>query len=185
MWQIALHSLPPCGITSALLLLSMLLLVGRWVMFYEGVAADNARSIGLAVSTDGLSWRRLPQPILAAGPPGAWDCGGVGAPCAAPMAGALQRTVSFWDTYDSCVYIICFCAGWNACERDAMVRCISNRGTRLPFKERTYFGSGSPWRMGLRWCGSPLCHPCVRPDMASQHCQPLKRLLADVLCVSA
>ncbi|KAK9901696.1 hypothetical protein WJX75_008691 [Coccomyxa subellipsoidea] len=63
----------------------------RWVMFYEGVAADNARSIGLAVSTDGLSWRRLPQPVLAAGPPGAWDCGGVGAPCAAPMADGRWR----------------------------------------------------------------------------------------------
>lgn len=56
-------------------------------MFYEGVARDNARSIGVAVSEDGLSWRRLSRPVLNAGPPGAWDCGGVGSPCAVPMAG--------------------------------------------------------------------------------------------------
>ncbi len=57
-------------------------------MFYEAVAGDGARSIGAAVSRDGLrSWRRLPAPVLAAGAPGAWDAGGVGAPCAVPMAG--------------------------------------------------------------------------------------------------
>jgi len=58
-------------------------------MFYEAVAEDGARSIGAAVSRDGLrGWARLPAPVLAAGAPGAWDAGGVGAPCAVPMAGA-------------------------------------------------------------------------------------------------
>ena len=58
-------------------------------MFYEAVAEDGARSIGAAVSRDGLrGWQRLPAPVLAAGEPGAWDAGGVGAPCAVPMAGA-------------------------------------------------------------------------------------------------
>lgn len=60
-------------------------------MFYEAVAEDGARSIGAAVSRDGLrGWQRLPDPVLAAGEPGAWDAGGVGAPCAVPMAGAVS-----------------------------------------------------------------------------------------------
>ncbi|CAL8468150.1 g7689 [Coccomyxa elongata] len=63
----------------------------RWVMFYEGVARDNGRSIGMAVSADGRDWRRLPRPVLEAGPPGAWDSGGVGAPCAVPMAEGRWR----------------------------------------------------------------------------------------------
>ena len=61
----------------------------RYVMFYEAVAEDGARSIGAAVSRDGLrGWQRLLAPVLAAGEPGAWDAGSVGAPCAVPMAGA-------------------------------------------------------------------------------------------------
>lgn len=69
---------------------TLLCLVIRWVMFYEGVARDNSRSIGMAVSADGRDWRRLPRPVLEAGPPGAWDSGGVGAPCAVPMAGTVS-----------------------------------------------------------------------------------------------
>lgn len=58
-------------------------------MFYEAVAEDGARSIGAAVSRNGLSgWQHLPAPVLAAGDAGAWDAGGVGAPCAVPMARA-------------------------------------------------------------------------------------------------
>ena len=39
----------------------------QYVMFYEAVAADNSRSIGLAVSPDGVSdWERHPQPVLTA-----------------------------------------------------------------------------------------------------------------------
>ena len=61
-------------------------------MFYEAVAADGARSIGASVSRDGLrGWRRLPAPVLAPGEAGAWDAGGVGAPCAVPMAGTVSE----------------------------------------------------------------------------------------------
>ena len=60
-------------------------------MFYEGVARDGRRSIGVAVSRDGQTgWTRHPQPIL--GPSeqaGSWDGASVGAPCAVPMAGGL------------------------------------------------------------------------------------------------
>jgi hypothetical protein len=62
-------------------------------MFYEAVAKDGTRSIGLATSPDGRSkWARAPAPLLErSGEPGAWDAGGVGAPCAVPMAGGKWR----------------------------------------------------------------------------------------------
>ena len=62
-------------------------------MFYEAVAADGSRSIGLAVSKDGLKgWKRLPQPLLSAAPDaGAWDSAGVGEPCAVSMSGGRWR----------------------------------------------------------------------------------------------
>lgn len=60
----------------------------RFVMFYEAVAADNTRTISLAVSKDGVKgWKCLGHPILTAGAPGLWDAEDVGAPCAVSMAG--------------------------------------------------------------------------------------------------
>ena len=66
---------------------------GRWVMVYEAVAADGARSIGGAVSADGLGgWVASATPLLSASPdPAAWDAGGVGGPCLVPMAGGRWR----------------------------------------------------------------------------------------------
>jgi len=66
---------------------------GAWVMAYEAVAADGTRSIGAAVSGDGLTgWVAAPLPLLSAGgEPGAWDAGGVGGPCLVPMAGGRWR----------------------------------------------------------------------------------------------
>jgi hypothetical protein len=65
----------------------------RFLMFYEAVAADGTRSIGVASSPDGRGkWARAPAPLLApSGTPGAWDAGGVGAPCAVPMAAGRWR----------------------------------------------------------------------------------------------
>jgi len=72
----------------------------QYVMFYEAVAADDSRSIGVAVSEDGLGgWRRASdRPVLEASPasagsssPPRWDDGGVGAPCVVPMAGGKWR----------------------------------------------------------------------------------------------
>jgi hypothetical protein len=62
-------------------------------MFYEAVAADGTRSIGVATSPDGRGkWARAAAPLLApSGEPGAWDAGGVGAPCAVPMAAGRWR----------------------------------------------------------------------------------------------
>jgi len=65
----------------------------RFLMFYESVAADGTRSIGLATSPNGrTNWARAPVPLLApSSDPAAWDAGGVGAPCAVPMAGGKWR----------------------------------------------------------------------------------------------
>lgn len=65
----------------------------RFLMFYEAVASDGTRSIGVATSHDGRAkWSRAAAPLLApSGEPGAWDAGGVGAPCAVPMAGGRWR----------------------------------------------------------------------------------------------
>lgn len=65
----------------------------QYFMFYEAVAADGGRSIGLAVSADGKSgWKRCPTPVLeGSGVAGVWDEGGVGCPCAVSMAGGKWR----------------------------------------------------------------------------------------------
>ncbi|KXZ52088.1 hypothetical protein GPECTOR_10g1111 [Gonium pectorale] len=66
----------------------------QFLMFYEAVAADNRRSIGLAVSKDGTSWRRYGAPVLEAeggSAPGAWDGGDVGSPCAVSMSAGRWR----------------------------------------------------------------------------------------------
>ena len=59
----------------------------KYFMFYEAVAEDDSRSIGLAVSDDGLkNWRRTSEPVLtASSDPGAWDGGAVGTPWAVSM----------------------------------------------------------------------------------------------------
>lgn len=75
----------------------------RWVMFYEGVGPDNRRSISMAVSSDGRGgWRRLGRPILEAGPQGAWDGGGVGAPCPVSMAGRVLRPMLYQPYARTC-----------------------------------------------------------------------------------
>eukprot|EP00887_Chlorella_sp_A99_P007636 scaffold20.g7636.t1 len=65
----------------------------RYFMFYESVAADGRRAIGLAVSADGLrAWQRCPAPVLeASSEPGAWDGGAVGTPWAVSMAEGRWR----------------------------------------------------------------------------------------------
>ena len=65
----------------------------QYFMFYEAVAEDDSRSIGMAVSPDGLrSWKRHPTPVLAAsGEEGVWDNGGVGTPWAVSMAAGKWR----------------------------------------------------------------------------------------------
>lgn len=64
----------------------------QYFMFYEGFAADGRRSIGVAVSEDGLGgWKRHSKPILMGGAAGAWDEAEVGAPCAVSMAQGRWR----------------------------------------------------------------------------------------------
>ncbi|GAX80376.1 hypothetical protein CEUSTIGMA_g7815.t1 [Chlamydomonas eustigma] len=73
----------------------------QYVMFYEAVAADNTRSIGLAISKDGLKdWQRCPTPLLTSSSDEVeatasgllrWDCGSVGQPCAVSMSQGQWR----------------------------------------------------------------------------------------------
>jgi hypothetical protein len=65
----------------------------QYLLFYEAVAADGTRSIGLATSKDGrANWQRRPTPVLQpSAAEGSWDAGGVGAPCAVSMAAGRWR----------------------------------------------------------------------------------------------
>lgn len=65
----------------------------QFLMFYEAVAADGSRSIGLATSQDGRgSWQRQPTPLLTPSQvQEGWDAGSVGAPCAVPMSAGRWR----------------------------------------------------------------------------------------------
>ena len=67
---------------------------GAYRQCYEAVGPAGERSIGVAASADGLRWERRAAegPVLAASDDaGAWDAGGVGAPCAVDMAGGRWR----------------------------------------------------------------------------------------------
>ena len=72
---------------------------GKYVMAYEGVAADGGRrSIGLAVSSTGLKdWQRLQDEAAAlmASVEDGWDNEGVGSPCLVQMDGDVDE----WRLY--------------------------------------------------------------------------------------
>lgn len=62
---------------------------GEYVMFYEGVDSAGYHSIGLALSGDGIRWRRDGdgEPVLSPARRGSglWDERAVGTPCVVPM----------------------------------------------------------------------------------------------------
>ena len=62
---------------------------GKYVMAYEGVDGNGRRSIGLAVSPDGLKeWRRSQdEAVLMPAEDDGWDNKGVGSPCLVQMDG--------------------------------------------------------------------------------------------------
>lgn len=65
----------------------------KYFMFYEAVGSDFKRTIGLAVSDNGISgWKRHSLPILSPSEEvGAWDSGCVGTPWAVSMAQGKWR----------------------------------------------------------------------------------------------
>ncbi len=83
----------------------------QYVMYYEAVASDNRRTVGLAVSKDGMKgWKRCPYPVFEPAAPSpspssapstsssspsaaasAWDAGAVGQPCAVSMSKGKWR----------------------------------------------------------------------------------------------
>ncbi|XP_073295168.1 uncharacterized protein [Primulina huaijiensis] len=70
---------------------------GRYLMVYEGVALNGKRSIGMAVSSDGLkNWERLQEcPVFEQSSDGGWDCEGVGMPYLVQMDGNVDE----WRLY--------------------------------------------------------------------------------------
>ncbi|PSS13463.1 LIM domain-containing protein [Actinidia chinensis var. chinensis] len=70
---------------------------GKYLMVYEGVGADGERSIGMAVSTDGLkNWERVQGvPVLKPSQEDGWDNKGVGSPCLVQMDGDVEE----WRLY--------------------------------------------------------------------------------------
>jgi hypothetical protein len=70
---------------------------GKYVMAYEGVAADGKRSIGLAVSSNGLKdWRRFQdEAVLRTSGKDGWDSVKVGSPCLVQMDGDVDE----WRLY--------------------------------------------------------------------------------------
>ncbi|MGA9120399.1 MAG: T9SS type A sorting domain-containing protein, partial [Bacteroidota bacterium] len=70
-------------------------------MWYTGLSqgyAQGSAGIGLATSTDGIHWIKdtLDNPVLAAGPAGAWDQHGVGE-CSVVYDSVSQRYLMFYD----------------------------------------------------------------------------------------
>ncbi|KAK9935115.1 hypothetical protein M0R45_022229 [Rubus argutus] len=70
---------------------------GNYLMAYEGVSADGMRSIGLAMSPDGLKeWMRVQDgPVLSPSEEDGWDNKGVGSPSLVPMEGNADE----WRLY--------------------------------------------------------------------------------------
>ncbi|EEF39963.1 conserved hypothetical protein [Ricinus communis] len=70
---------------------------GKYLMAYEGVAADGTGSIGLAVSQDGLkNWERVQEdPILETAKGDGWDNKGVKSPCLIQMEDKIDQ----WRLY--------------------------------------------------------------------------------------
>ena len=46
---------------------------GRILYFYQGVDKDGLTHVGLAVSSDGLHFEKMPKPVLSAGIPHSWE----------------------------------------------------------------------------------------------------------------
>lgn len=66
---------------------------GKYLMIYEGVDGNGRRSIGMAISSDGLKgWRRVEEnnPLLKRCEEGGWDSEGVGSPYLVEMDGDHQ-----------------------------------------------------------------------------------------------
>lgn len=88
-------SFDECGVKNACVVRNRK--AGNYLMAYEGVAADGKRSIGMAVSEDGLkNWKRLQEgPVLQPSEDEGWDNKGVGSPCLVQM----ENSINEWRLY--------------------------------------------------------------------------------------
>lgn len=78
---------------------------GSWHLFYCGFPGEGyesgAGAMGHAVSDDLLRWERVsPNPVLAPGPPGAWDSGGIYKPFLLRHAGLNYLFYNAKDSTD-------------------------------------------------------------------------------------
>ena len=72
---------------------------GQYLMFYEGTNASGYYCIGLALSDDGIKWRRDEAgeqpggPLFCHAPKGSgrWDARAIGTPCVVPMSNGSYR----------------------------------------------------------------------------------------------
>jgi len=72
---------------------------GRYLMFYEGVNSSGYYCIGLALSEDGLKWRKDESgaqpggPVFSHAPKGSgrWDARAAGTPCVVPLKDGTYR----------------------------------------------------------------------------------------------
>ena len=62
---------------------------GKIFYFYQGVDRHGTTNIGLALSEDGFTFKKLPQPVLAPGPNHTWDSADVGDPYVITKGGIL------------------------------------------------------------------------------------------------
>jgi len=62
----------------------------RWTMWYTGVSIDGLVRIGMAISEDGVHWRKHPEnPVISAATAGSWNDAWVGLPTVVPFRSGL------------------------------------------------------------------------------------------------
>lgn len=73
---------------------------GRYVTYYAGYSTLNRAYILRAESDDGLTWRKLPEPVLAPG--GRWDAAKCSEMCVYPLPADSTGRVKFRMLYEAC-----------------------------------------------------------------------------------
>jgi hypothetical protein len=90
---------------------------GQWLMWYSGVSRDWEVAIGLALSSDGVRWRKHPDnPVLSPAAGGSWDDAWVAVPTVLPLRSGLwmfYSGVSAQDLLDGRVDAVAVGFAWS------------------------------------------------------------------------
>jgi hypothetical protein len=73
---------------------------GRYVMYYAGYSALNRAYILRAESDDGMTWQKLPEPVLVPG--GRWDAAKCSEMCVYPLPAEADGRTKFHMLYEAC-----------------------------------------------------------------------------------